>query len=187
MIFALFSYFYVDKNLALYFHENIVGTHLYIWEYITEIGDAKYSIALGVVLLLFFKLNKKIFYFGAILSSSVALSGLSTDLIKFVVGRSRPNMLINENIYTFKPLQQYSYDFISMPSGHTTTVFSMAAVFSIFYPRFSYLFFFIAVVGGMSRVVLQKHFLSDVVIGAIVGTVVTVYLHKKFFEKRLEI
>lgn len=186
--FALVSYFYIDRFLAFYFHENVVGLHHLVWEYITEFGDAQYPIIISIVMLLFYKFNKYIYYVGLLMLSSVLLSGVITNFLKFFFGRSRPKMLIDEGgIYTFKFFAKYEYSYISFPSGHTATAFSIGVALALLYPRYKFMFLFFAIIVGMSRVVLQKHFLSDVLIGGLIGAMTSIYLYEKFFKKKVDI
>jgi diacylglycerol kinase family enzyme/membrane-associated phospholipid phosphatase len=59
----------------------------------------------------------------------------------------------------------------SLPSGHTAAAFAGALLFSAYSPAWSPLYYVIATVVGFSRVYLGVHYPSDVVLGAIAGTV----------------
>ncbi|CAH0526823.1 phosphatase PAP2 family protein [Vibrio hippocampi] len=60
-------------------------------------------------------------------------------------------------------------DRYSLPSGHTAAAFVMATLIGHFYPDF-YLFAYIwATLIGAARILLGVHFLTDVVIGAVLG------------------
>lgn len=58
----------------------------------------------------------------------------------------------------------------SFPSGHTSLAFSVATVLSDEYPSLRPIWYTWAAGVGISRVALNRHRLSDVVIGAAVGT-----------------
>jgi undecaprenyl-diphosphatase len=61
-------------------------------------------------------------------------------------------------------------DQFSFPSGHTITAFAVALGVSAFYPILTPLLIFAAVSIAVSRILLGMHFLSDVVVGAIIGS-----------------
>jgi undecaprenyl-diphosphatase len=57
----------------------------------------------------------------------------------------------------------------SFPSGHALTIFCVAVIASAVLPAFAPLWFAIALYLAMTRVFLNAHFLSDVLIGSAVG------------------
>ncbi|MBI1896580.1 MAG: phosphatase PAP2 family protein [Acidobacteria bacterium] len=61
-------------------------------------------------------------------------------------------------------------DQFSFPSGHTITAFSVAVALSLFYPSLMIGLLFCAFSIAISRILLGMHFLSDVVVGALIGT-----------------
>ena len=66
-----------------------------------------------------------------------------------------------------------------MPSGHTTTAFALAFSLSTLYSRLRPLWFAYALVLATSRVMVDAHYLSDVVAGAMLGFL-TVHLFTKY-------
>ena len=58
----------------------------------------------------------------------------------------------------------------SFPSGHTAAAFAGALIFGADVPACSPIFYGLAVVIGFSRIYLGVHYPSDVVIGAIAGS-----------------
>jgi undecaprenyl-diphosphatase len=61
-------------------------------------------------------------------------------------------------------------DQFSFPSGHTITAFAVVISLSHFYPDLTAGLLFCAVSVAASRILLGMHFLSDVVAGAAIGT-----------------
>lgn len=106
------------------------------------------------------------------LTASFIASGLITPAIKYAAGRSRPNDNGGtDGTFTFKPFSGAA----SFPSGHTTEAFALASVISAHYEEetwVKYLTFGIASMVGLARSYHGAHYASDVVAGAIIGTVV---------------
>jgi len=115
--------------------------------------------------------------------AAVAVSGLATLLLKFVFGRPRPRMWFGEeNLYALQPFTfDPSADFASIPSGHTTTIVSVAvALIMIFGRRAAWFAVPIAIVVAATRVLLTAHYVGDVIIGAIVAGLTAVALAPLF-------
>lgn len=60
----------------------------------------------------------------------------------------------------------------SMPSGHAATSFAGAVVLTYLLPRAAPLFFLLAAAVAFSRVYVGVHYVSDVLVGALLGTAV---------------
>jgi undecaprenyl-diphosphatase len=62
-------------------------------------------------------------------------------------------------------------DRFSFPSGHSITAFAIAVSLGLFYPAIFPGLLFLAVSVALSRILLGMHFLTDVLAGAALGTV----------------
>ena len=111
----------------------------------------------------------------------VAVAGLADDVLKIVFGRARPYLWLAGDDSGFG-LLRYSARFASFPSGHTTTSTAAALVFGALLPRGQYWFLLAALLIGLSRIVLDVHYLSDVIAGALLGAGVAL-LVGKWLEK----
>jgi undecaprenyl-diphosphatase len=85
--------------------------------------------------------------------------------LKQATGRRRPCMFEPHCWATLLPPDRFSF-----PSGHTITAFAVAVSLSSFYPGLAVGLFFCAISVAASRVLLGMHFLSDVLAGAAIGT-----------------
>ncbi len=108
--------------------------------------------------------TRALFVFG-----TVAFSGIVANIIKLSLGRARPILWLREGIFGFDPLTISGYMWHGMPSGHTTTVFTLAFGLSAIYPRLRYLWFSLAIFLAASRVMINMHYLSDIFAGIAVA------------------
>lgn len=177
---AIFSYFYIDKYLAVYFHNLNSFWITTIFHYITKIGDSHYSLVMFFLFFLFFRQNRPFFAQKMLyLFSVVAISGILADIVKIIVARVRPDMLFESNLYGFVWFKIGS-EFNSFPSGHSATAFALCVGLIFLYPRYKYLYIFIAILVVMSRVILNFHYLSDTLVGALLGGVTALVIYRKY-------
>ncbi len=95
--------------------------------------------------------------------------------MKKISGRKRPCEIEPHCWAHILPPDQFSF-----PSGHTITAFAVAVTLGVFYPVLLGSLLFFAVCIAVSRVLLGMHFLSDVVVAAIVGTGLALSSHAIF-------
>ena len=99
-------------------------------------------------------------------AGSAALVGVGLFIaIKKLSGRKRPCEIEPHCWANLLPPDQFSF-----PSGHTITAFAVAVSFGIFYPIALGPLLFCALSIATSRILLGMHFLSDVIVGAVIGT-----------------
>jgi hypothetical protein len=103
------------------------------------------------------------------IAASLIASGIITPTIKLIAGRSRPRA--NQGAYKFTPFSDANSSF---PSGHTTEAFALAAVVADHYEEswVSATAYSIAGLVGLARSYHHAHFASDVLAGAMIGTLV---------------
>lgn len=99
---------------------------------------------------------------------SVASSGLLVNLLKYLFGRARFNALMLRGEYGFYFFEA-GYDFSSFPSGHANTAIALAIALSCLWPRARRLFLLAGVLLALSRVVVTAHYLSDALVGGLLG------------------
>ncbi|MBM3483095.1 MAG: phosphatase PAP2 family protein [Alphaproteobacteria bacterium] len=116
--------------------------------------------------------------------TTLAMSSIALHIIKAVVGRARPRMLMREDVYGFAPFNIDS-DFSSLPSGHTNTLFAAALALGYLAPRFCVPFLAIALIFSAPRVFAGSHFPGDVLAGIALAVVIAPLIHRWFEAKRL--
>jgi len=115
---------------------------------------------------------------------AVAFSNLITEVLKYCVGRGRPFVSGEANAFHFSHFAG-NPAYYSFPSGHATTAFALAMAVSAVWPQARVAMAIYALIIAVSRLVLLAHHPSDVVAGAMVGIVGTVFVRYWFAARRL--
>ena len=115
---------------------------------------------------------------------AVAFSNLVTEVLKYCIGRGRPFVGGEANAFHFSHFAG-TPAYYSFPSGHATTAFALAMAVSAVWPQARVAMAVYALIIAVSRLVLLAHHPSDVVAGAMVGIVVTVFVRYWFAARRL--
>lgn len=109
-------------------------------------------------------------------AGSAALTGIGLfKLLKKLSGRRRPCEIEPHCWATLLPPDQFSF-----PSGHTITAFAVSIALGEFYPELLPALLFCAVSIAVSRILLGMHFLSDVIVGATIGSGLALTSHSLF-------
>jgi len=159
------SILFVDKAVALYCHALALGHYSIVLRGITVLGFAPMYIGVLIALLFFFRYvrrskdqENRVWF----LLLCFSLSNVICLVLKITLGRARPALLFDQQIYGFYGLHKHAA-YWSFPSGHTTTVMSLAFGLCVLFPRYCYAFIGLGLSVVVSRVVLTEHYLSDVV------------------------
>ncbi|MDB5034197.1 MAG: phosphoesterase PA-phosphatase related [Chlorobi bacterium] len=101
---------------------------------------------------------------------SVTFAAAITTTVKALVGRQRP--FLNGGPYVFHG-PSLNDDLNSLPSGHTTVAFALCSSLAadIDRPWATVGLYSIAAVTGLSRIYVDRHWASDVFLGAAIGTI----------------
>jgi undecaprenyl-diphosphatase len=144
----------------------LIGQHgIRLWMvYATRGGDGWLWCLLGVVVLLFG---------GPEALAAVAAAGLAVAAgtgclfmaLKRTARRRRPCAIEPHCWATLLPPDRFSF-----PSGHSITAFAVVLPLGPFFPSLMGPLLFCAVSVALSRILLGMHFLSDVVAGSAIGT-----------------
>lgn len=150
------------------------------FKYYTDLG---LGIVLAILALVFLFIR---YYYSILFALALIGSGIFTYLFKQLLfpGFNRPTGVFS--LEDFHRIVQ-GVEFAtrrSFPSGHTMTAFAMAAILAIYFnnKKLGVLLAVFAVSIGFSRMYLLQHFLMDVTLGAIIGTLM-VYFLKKYMDR----
>jgi undecaprenyl-diphosphatase len=99
------------------------------------------------------------------------LAGIFDDCFRLTLGRPRPDALVHANLQDrfYGPLIALRGGFQSFPSGHAASTFGMAIARLMTEWRLGVLTTIIAAAVVWARMELDRHYPSDVIVGAIIG------------------
>jgi lipid A 4'-phosphatase len=141
-----------------------------IFGFITRLGEgAVYLVPVGLLLFWAWLKRERLWTLrAAFVFVTLAVPGIFADIIKPVFGRARPVLLFRENLFGFTWGNPHANAW-SFPSGHSVTVAALAvALYAIYppaWPAYALLAFFVMA----SRIILDQHYLSDVIAGFYIG------------------
>ncbi len=115
---------------------------------------------------------------------SVLTAVLLAEVLKYIIGRSRPFVGGEANAFNFHHFAG-NPAFESLPSGHATTAFALAFAVSAVWRKVTPLMMLYAVLICVSRVILLAHHPSDVVGGALTGVIGAMFVRYWFAARRL--
>lgn len=105
-------------------------------------------------------------------------------VIKQIIGRARPFVGGSANAYLYDPFN-WSAAYASFPSNHATTVSAAAVAIGALFPRARMAMWIYAALIIVSRVIVTAHHPSDVMAGALVGTVGALMVRNYFASRRI--
>lgn len=185
---AIFLLIFLSKADAFVFM-NPLHTDFFNWLFITFslIGDGIFSVALAII---FFVYKEK--FLSLMIFTSFAISGIATQILKNIVSEARPALFLEKANYPYFIDGITLHNLNSFPSGHSTSIFALAAIltFALKDKRYSVLFLIVAALVGYSRIYLGQHFIDDVLAGSLVGILTSIICwisFEKYFKRVLKI
>lgn len=177
-ILAVISYFFIDHDLTRWADQTVGTSTNLFFQIVTRLGLSEWYLVPSAVLLIVYKLITKkpeLAWTSAMVFCAVGGTGLVVNLLKFIFGRYRPPMLLNDGIYGFE-FFELGYLQNSFPSGHSATAGSLIVLGCLFIPKAKPLWIALGILIASSRMFLCVHYLSDVIIGLTVGILFTHWL-----------
>ncbi|MDO5037630.1 MAG: phosphatase PAP2 family protein [Tissierellia bacterium] len=147
--------------------------------YFTHVGGMVFTSILSLGLVIFARghLAKTSYQ----MLMALALNMMVVFFTKRIVGRNRPYW-IEKNLHTYGiDLKDYSF-----PSGHTTSAFTMALIFSFNYPGYGIIFIGLALLVAISRIYLAVHYPTDVLAGILVALLGSFLVYFVLYEPVVE-
>jgi len=173
----------MEINILNWINNNLHGSNIinYIVKYITYLGDAGILwLAIGLVLLCFSKTRKGGLI--VLIGYCTAIAG-NHFILKNIINRPRPFVGQDALISFIESINMELPSSSSFPSGHTFASMCSAIILTLSFGRKGAWSYIPATLISLSRVFLCVHYPSDVLAGAILGTIsgVIVYFIANYF------
>lgn len=99
---------------------------------------------------------------------AVGGSGLIITVVKRIIGRGRPVFFDDFGALHFD-FNAWAVQYASFPSGHSQTAFAFAVALACLFPRWRAVLIAAATLVAVSRVIVEAHYFTDIVVGAAWG------------------
>ena len=156
-------------------HPTLTIVHSFTDPLVDQIGDIGNELGEGLTLVLLslavggigLWINSDRWKFAGLYSLLAhGISGLLTQILKHSLSRPRPRIM-DTTEWEIGPTLESGLD--SFPSGHTSGSFSVAMVFTFYFPKGRVVWFGLASFIALCRVIKGSHFPTDVLGGLLVG------------------
>lgn len=129
---------------------------------VSRLGDGGLYFLLGLILALYEPVYGMTFLLTGLFAYALELPLYL--VLKNTIKRDRPCDALPFEAYIV-PSDKFSF-----PSGHAAAAFVFATLIAHFYPAFTEISYFVAMLVGISRILLGVHYPSDILAGAALGT-----------------
>lgn len=152
--------------------------------YITDLAEAWIYILASLLGLVAFKWvprfkSQKKYKIALTSLKAFIFTGITINILKFIFGRQRPFLseTCDAHIFTWF---NWHWDFQSIPSGHTQVVFTFWALTHFLRWKWSYLVFIYATLLASTRIIIFRHFISDVLLSVAISYVCVWWIVSRF-------
>jgi len=129
--------------------------HLFLWSGLTFLGWTR-------------KWNKEFTYRSLQLCLMCGFVLFFAGILKLSLARARPDLFFHDAIYGFY-FGSTGNEYRSFPSSHTAIAFGVAWFWRILSSKQLLIPYLLASMVGLSRILINQHYASDVLVGAFIG------------------
>jgi membrane-associated phospholipid phosphatase len=163
------------------YHNSFFDT---FFQYFTYLGDGIFA---GLIVIVLLTINYRYALFVAL---SNIISGGFTQILKRTIFSDEPRpTLYFQNIQELYLIQGFdNHMFYSFPSGHATGSFALFFSLAIItkHKSIKFVCFVFAIFSAYSRVYLSQHFFYDILIGSLIGTIITIIFYFIIYKNKSE-
>ncbi len=121
---------------------------------------------------------------------TLGITTLISFVLKIIVKRLRPFQLEIVNIIPILEKNSHLIWNFSFPSFHTALAFCAIPILSKEFPKIKWFWIIFAVLVGISRLYFGMHFLSDIILGGLIGyfvgmSIIKITSKRKKFRKKM--
>ena len=178
LVLIVLCYFFVDIPVAQYFRTLSSGEITFA-NVLTNLINPEYHYYLWSILFLLFRFlwkNQEWANRCLTIFVSLLLTNFLAGILKFLLGRARPDLLFSQDVYGFTFFASSTL-YKSFPSIHSSTIGVICGAFAGFYPRWSLYLLPLCLILALSRVALTRHFVSDVIAGVTMGLLISQWIY----------
>ena len=175
---------YSKSSIHLWINQHNSVSADAFFKYYTNVGDGFFVIGVALLLLLWK------YGMALVVMTSYLISSLMAQIIKHFICPSalRPKAFFENttSLHFIDGIKMYMTH--SFPSGHSTSAFAMFLMLSFFVNnKWMQLFFLLlAVLVAYSRMYLSQHFLIDVLVGSVIGVLVSIGVYYSYNRNNKE-
>jgi len=159
----------IDRNINNYFVSRDNPWLRAALGALTYLGTGALWLAIYALFLIFFRDHFTQLIYILVLAEATALPVVV--VLRYMTKRERP--AISHNYFFLAPWNRYSF-----PSHHALRAFIVLVVVGKAFPAFLPILIVMALIVGFSRLYLAKHYLSDVLVGALLGIILALVSQK---------
>jgi undecaprenyl-diphosphatase len=141
--------------------------------FLSKVGDWPELMVLGAAALFIVRRHQRLVTAVLCMMIAATLAGAAVNTVRLSSGRARPNNTeVAPGWYGVSHDGKWLLDkekYHSFPSGHTGSALAFFGVLGFAFRRWSWGFLLLGVAIGWSRIYLNVHYFSDVIIGAVIG------------------
>jgi membrane-associated phospholipid phosphatase len=141
--------------------------------FLSKVGDWPELIVLGVAGLFVVRRRRHLVTVVLCMMIAATLAGAAVNSVRLFSGRARPNNTeVSPGWYGVSHDGKWllgKYKYHSFPSGHTGSAFAFFGVLGFAFRRWSWVFLLLGAAIAWSRIYLNVHYFSDVIVAAVIG------------------